>query len=336
MRARTLSALSVLDYHTEGEPMRIVVDGAPALDGATMLERSNAFAARHDGLRRMMLDEPRGHAAMCGALLAPPSNPAADMGVIFVEPLGVVHMCGHGAIAIATMLVEHGRVPVRSPETVVRLDTAAGLVTARVRVDGERIGPATIRNVASYSVMLDAKADVDGFGPVAFDLAYGGHFYALVDAASVGLVLRQEHAARIVDAGERIRTALERSVPLVHPEGGQSKGLLYVQFHGPPRDPRANLVNAVVVAPAALDRSPCGTGTSARLANLWARRRLGIGQPFVHESIIGTLFEGRIVDLTTVGPYEAIVPEITGHAYQIAESRLMVADGDPFPSGFRL
>ena len=329
-------SLYAFDYHTEGEPMRIVHAGVPAVAGPTMLERSRDFAERHDALRRLVLDEPRGHGAMCAAFLTAPCVPGADRGVIFVEPLGVVHMCGHGTIAIATMLVETGAVPRRDDETAVTLDTAAGLVTARVHVDGDRVTGVTIRNVPAYSALLDAKVDVPGFGTVTYDLAYGGHFYAMVEAAQLGLPLEPGASARLVDAGERVRLAIEASVPLRHPEGEQSRGLLYVQFYGPARRPDAHLRNAVVVAPAALDRSPCGTGTSARLANLHARGTLAPGQPFVHESIIGTVFEGRIAGVTRVGPYEAIVPEIRGRAFMTGVNQLVVRRGDPFPAGFRL
>lgn len=328
--------LSALDYHTEGEPMRIVTSGAPVLPGRTMLERSERLAAEHDALRRLILFEPRGHAAMCAALLLSPSDPAADAGVVFLEPLGVVHMCGHGAMAIATMLVETGAVAMREPETPVLLDTAAGPVAARVQVRGERVVGVTIRNVPSYSALLDAKMGVPGLGPVAFDLAYGGHFYALVEAAPLGLTLTPEEAPRLVEAGERIRAVIEAEVPLVHPEGDQSRGLVYVQFYGPPRDQRAHLRNAVVVAPAGLDRSPCGTGTSARLANLWARGALAPGQEFVHESIIGTRFEARVAGTARVGPYEAVIPEITGRAHLTGLNQLVLRPDDPFPAGFVL
>jgi proline racemase len=331
-----VTVVSALDYHTEGEPMRIVRAGAPPLDGRTMLERSADFARRHDALRRLVLDEPRGHSAMCAAFLMAPCDPAAHRGVVFVEPLGVVHMCGHGTIAIATMLVETGVVPAVAPETPVTLDTAAGLVTARVHVDGGRVRGVTIRNVPSYSQALDAAVDVPGLGRVRYDLAYGGHFYALVEAAPLGLTLEPGAAPRLIDAGERIRRAIEAEAPLVHPEGDQSRGLLYVQFWGPPGRADANLMNAVVVAPAALDRSPCGTGTSARLANLFARGRLAPGQRFVHESIIGTVFEGRIAAVTRVGPHDAVVPEIRGRAWLSGVNQLVVRPDDPFPAGFRL
>ena len=335
---RFLRVLSALDYHTEGEPMRIVTGGVPTIAGRTMLDRSARFATEYDALRRLILFEPRGHAAMCAALLVPPSDAEADAGVVFVEPLGVVHMCGHGAIAIATMLVETGAVAMREPETPVALDTAAGRVAARVRVEGERVVGATIRNVPSYSVLLDAKVSVPGLGAVAFDLAYGGHFYALVEAAPLGLDLVPASAPRVIEVGEKIRAAIEAELPLalVHPEGEQSKGLVYIQFHGPARDPRAHLRNAVVVAPAGLDRSPCGTGTSARLANLWARGVIGAGQEFVHESILGTRFLARIVGTTRVGPYEAVIPEITGRGWLYGLNQLGVQPDDPFPAGFLL
>jgi proline racemase len=316
--------------------MRIVVEGAPDLGPGSMLERSRRFAAGHDDVRTLLVDEPRGHAAMCAAVLAPPAEAAAHAGVVFLEPLGVVHMCGHGAMAVATMLVEHGRVPAREPVTEVVLDTAAGLVTARVAVARGRVTAVTIRNVPSYAVALDARVEVDGLGPVAFDLAYGGHFYAIVEAAPLGLDLVPAAAPRLVDAGERIRAAVERAVDLVHPEGEQARGLLYVQLAGPARGAGAHGRNAVVVAPGGLDRSPCGTGTSARVAGLHARGRLAPGEAFVHESILGTRFEARIVGLTRVGPYEAVVPEVTGRAWLTGRGELVVSEGDPFPAGFRL
>lgn len=333
---RPVRVLEALDYHTEGEPMRIVRDGGPDLPGATMLERSQRFARAHDDLRRLVLFEPRGHAAMCAAFLVPPSDPEADTGIVFVEPLGVVHMCGHGAIAIATMLVETGRVVAHEPDTAVTLDTAAGQVKARVHVRDGRVVGATIRNVASYSALLDGTVGVAGVGTVSFDLAYGGHFYALVAARPLGFELVPSEAPRLVETGERIRAAIEAEFSPVHPEGEQAKGMVYVQFYGPARTPGATLRNAVVVAPAGLDRSPCGTGTSARLANLWARRAIGIDQAFVHESIIGSRFEGRIVGTTRVGPYEAVIPEVRGRAWLSAMTQLVLKADDPFPNGFLL
>jgi proline racemase len=328
--------LSVIDYHTEGEPMRFIVDGVPRVPGASLMEQSEHLAAHGRDLLGMALYEPRGHAAMCGAILTDPVTPGADVGVLFIEPLGPVHMCGHGAIALGAMLVETGRVAAPGGAATVTLDTPAGLVSCRVATDPGRATAVTIRNVPAFSVGLDLDVEVAGLGRVAFDLAYGGHFYALVEAAACGLALEAKEAARIVEVGERIRLAIEARVPLVHPAMPGARGLLYVQFYGPPRRADADLRNAVVVAPAGLDRSPCGTGTSARLANLHARGRLGVGEVFGHESIIGTRFTGRIAALTDVAGTPAVIPEITGRAWMTARATLSLDPSDPFPGGFLL
>jgi proline racemase len=300
------------------------------------MDRSEHLAAHGRDLLGFVLYEPRGHAGMCGAFLTPPVDPRAHRGVLFVEPLGPVHMCGHGALAIATMLVDTGEASAVEPITRLTLETPAGLVDCQVAVRGGRPVSATIRNVPAFSVALDAAIDVPGLGRVPFDLAYGGHFYALVEGAAVGLALEQGEAARIVDVGERIRARIEAEVPLVHPGMPEARGLLYVQFYGPARRRDASLRNAVVVAPAGIDRSPCGTGTSARLANLHARGRLGVGERFGHESIIGSLFEGRIAALAEVGGRPAVIPEITGRAWMSARSTLVLDPADPFKAGFLL
>jgi proline racemase len=332
----SVRTLSVIDYHTEGEPMRFIVGGVPPIPGATLMAQSEHLATHGRDLLGLALYEPRGHAAMCGAILTDPVTPGADVGVLFIEPLGPVHMCGHGAIALGAMLVETGRVAAPGGVATVTLDTPAGLVSCRVAVESGRPTSVTIRNVPAFSVGLDLAVDVPGLGRLVFDLAYGGHFYALVEAAKCGLALEAKEASRLVQAGERIRLAIETAVPLVHPAMPAARGLLYVQFYGPARRPDAHLRNAVVVAPAGLDRSPCGTGTSARLANLHARGRLRVGEPFVHESIIDTLFTGRIAALTSVAGTPAIVPEITGRAWMTARATLSLDPSDPFPGGFLL
>lgn len=283
-----------------------------------------------------ILYEPRGHAAMCGAILTEPLHPEAQAGVVFIEPSGPVHMCGHGALAIATMLVETGRVPAREPETTLTLETAAGLVRCRVAVESGSVRAATIQNVPSFSVLLDAKVDIPGLGTVPFDLAYGGHFYAMVSAGAIGLALEASEAGRIVEAGEAIRKGIEAAFPLVHPERSGARGLLYVQFFAPAATPGVSFKNAVVVSPLGLDRSPCGTGTSARMASLHARGQLALGQPFHHESILGTIFAGRLIGTTRVGEYPAVIPEVTGRAYLTAVSTLVLDPDDPFPGGFLL
>lgn len=333
---RLKRTLSVLDYHTEGEPMRIVVGGAPPLRGETLLAKSDHVDRELRDLLGFILYEPRGHSAMCGAILTRPCHPEAETGVVFIEPSGSVHMCGHGAMAIATMLVETGRVAARDPETSLALDTAAGLVRCRIAVASERVTGVTIENVLSFSVLLDAKVEVPRLGTVSFDLAYGGHFYAIVPADAVGLALEAKEAPRIVEAGEAIRRKIEAVIPLVHPERPEAKALLYVQFFSAPQTPGAHLRNAVVVSPLGLDRSPCGTGTSARMANLHARGRLRVGDPFVHESILGSVFTGRLVGTGRVGKYPAVIPQVTGRAYLTGISTLVLSSDDPFPGGFLL
>lgn len=328
--------LSVVDYHTEGEPMRIVVGGVAPIPGETLMERSEHLAAHGRDLLGFTLYEPRGHAAMCGAILTEPVTPGADAGVLFIEPLGPVHMCGHGAIALGAMLVETGRVAAPGGNATVTLETPAGLVVCRVTARTDQPTAVTIRNVPAFSAGLDLSVDVPGLGPVPFDLAYGGHFYALVAAAPLGLRLDAKEASRLIEIGERVRVAIEARIPLVHPGMPQARGLLYVQFHEPARRPDARYRNAVVVAPAGLDRSPCGTGTSARLANLHARGQLGVGGAFGHESIIGTLFTGRIAALTDVAGTPAVVPEITGRAWMTGQGTLCLDPTDPFPGGFLL
>ena len=337
MTAPSARTLSVIDYHTEGEPMRIVVGGVDAVPGATLMERSEYLAAHGRDLLGFTLYEPRGHAAMCGAILTEPVAPEADAGVLFIEPLGPVHMCGHGAIALGAMLVESGRVAAAPDgDATVTLETPAGLVACRVRAQAGRPTSVTIRNVPAFSVALDRTVEIAGSGAVRFDLAYGGHFYALVEAAPLGLTLDPKEVPRLVEIGERIRVAIEATVPLVHPAMPAARGLLYVQFYEPARRPDAQYRNAVVVAPAGLDRSPCGTGTSARLANLHARGRLRVGERFGHESIIGSLFTGRIAGLTQVAGTAAVVPEITGRAWMTGRSTLTLDPSDPFPGGFLL
>ena len=325
--------LTVVDYHTEGEPMRIVTGGAGAIPGATLMERSEHLARAGRDLLGFVLYEPRGHAAMCGAILTPPVTPGADAGVLFIEPAGPVHMCGHGAMAVAAMLADASART--SPIVTIALDTPAGLVECRVERPPGGARTVTLRNVPSFSVALDRRVNVPGLGNVSFDLAYGGHFYAIVAAAEAGLRLEPTAAARIVETGERVRAAIEAEAPhLAHPDRPGTRGLLYVQFTEPARRPDARYRNAVVVAPAGLDRSPCGTGTSARMASLHARGALAVGEPFGHESVIGTLFSGRIIATCTVGGIPAVVPEITGRAFLTGRGILVLDPDDPFPGGF--
>jgi proline racemase len=326
---------SAVDSHTEGMPTRVITGGVPVLPGATMLERKLHFEEHLDDLRLLLMREPRGHGAMSGAILQPPARDDADWGVLFIEVSGCLPMCGHGTIGVATVLVECGMVEVTEPETVVRLDTPAGLVVVRVGVEDGRATAVTLRNVPAFLDARDQVVEVDGWGAVTYDMAYGGNFYALVDAASVGIEVDPAQADRLIACGADIMAAINATARPVHPEDPRIAGCHHVVLHEPGAD-GADARAATSIHPGWLDRSPCGTGTSARLAALHARGALGVGEPFVNESVIGTRFTGRIAEETEVAGRPAVVPEITGRAWITAMGQYLLDPSDPFPAGFRL
>jgi proline racemase len=326
---------AAVDSHTEGMPTRVITGGVPALPGATMLERKLWFEANMDDVRLLLMREPRGHSAMSGAILQPPTRPDADWGVLFIEVSGCLPMCGHGTIGVATVLVETGMVPVTEPETVVRLDTPAGLVVVRVAVEDGRARSVTLRNVPAFASTLDATVEVEGLGAIPYDMAFGGNFYAIVDAAAAGVVVDPSENDALIEVGARIMDAIDAVARPVHPEDARISGCHHVVLHTAGAD-GAHARAATSIHPGWLDRSPCGTGTSARLAQLHARGVLGVGEDFVNESVLGTRFTGRIVEETEVAGRRAIVPEITGRAWITGMGQYLLADDDPFPAGFRL
>lgn len=333
---RSRQVLQAVDSHTEGMPTRVVTGGVGTIPGETMAAR-RAYAIAHlDPLRRLLMDEPRGHAAMSGAILQPPTRPDADAGVLFIEVSGFLPMCGHGTIGVATVLVETGMVPAVPPVTTVRLDTPAGLVVAQVavRADGAATG-VTIRNVPAFPVARDATVPVPGFGAVRYDLAYGGNFYAIVELAELGLPFDRSHGPRLVAAGLAIMAAVNETAPPVHPEDPDTAGCHGVYLAAPGSDARHSR-HAMVIHPGWFDRSPCGTGTSARMAQLWGRGELPLATDFRNESFIGTRFTGRLVEQTTVAGRPAVVPEVTGRAWLTGTAQYLLDPEDPFPAGFQL
>ena len=332
---RAARVLAAVDSHTEGMPTRVITGGVGPIPGASMLERKLHFEAHMDDLRLLLMREPRGHSAMSGAILQPPTRPDADWGVLFIEVSGLLPMCGHGTIGVATVLVETGMVPVTEPETVVRLDTPAGLVTARVAVEGGRATAVTLRNVPSFLHATDREVDVAGLGTIRYDMAFGGNFYAITPAADAGLEVDPARSDELVEAGLAVIAAIDAADRPVHPADVRIAGCAHVVFHAPGRD-GADARAATSIHPGWLDRSPCGTGTSARLAQLHARGQLGTGAAFVNESVIGTRFTGRVVEETTVAGRPAIVPEITGRAWITAMGQYLLDPSDPFPAGFDL
>jgi proline racemase len=333
MKARRY--FSAVDSHTEGMPTRVITGGLGPVPGQTMQERRLYFERHLDDLRLLLMREPRGHSAMSGAFLQPPTRPDADWGVLFVEVSGLLPMCGHGTIGVATVLVECGMVTVSEPQTLIRLDTPAGLVEARVEVSGGRAERVRLRNVPAFATALDATVDVPPLGPVTYDMAFGGNFYALVDAASVALEPVPANADALIERGLEIMTAINASAPPEHPLDAAIRGCKHVVFHRPGQN-GAHARNATAIHPGWLDRSPCGTGTSARMAALHARGELPIGQEFVNESIIGGRFTGRLLEEVRTGTVPGVVPEVSGRAWITGMAQYLLDPTDPFPAGFAL
>jgi len=333
---RSRQVFHAVDSHTEGMPARVITGGVGVIPGQSMAER-RAYAITHlDWLRRLLMYEPRGHSAMSGALLQPPTRPDADAGVVFIEVSGFLPMCGHGTIGVATVLVETGMVTITRPVTTVRLETPAGLVVAEVAVRDDGAATAvTIRNVPSFLAVRDAVVEVDRLGPVRFDLAYGGNFYAVVELAGIGLPFDRSEGPRLLDAGMAIMGAIDKAARPVHPEDPAVTDCHGVYFVAPGSDARHSR-HAMVIHPGWFDRSPCGTGTSARMAQLWTRGELPLRADFVNESFIGTRFLGRLVEETTVAGRPAVVPTVTGRAWITGTAQYLLDPDDPFPAGFLL
>ncbi|WP_228001925.1 proline racemase family protein [Nocardia australiensis] len=325
--------ISAIDTHTEGMPTRVITGGVGTIAGDTMAARRMYFTEHLDGLRRLLVNEPRGHAAMSGAILQPATTDDGHYGVLFIEVSGLLPMCGHGTIGVATALVEAGMVPVTEPHTEIRLDTPAGRVVASVAVSGGHADSVTLRNVPAYCDSLDNKVEVPGIGVVRYDMAYGGNFYAIVDIAELGLPFDRTRKDRILESGLRIMEAINEFRRPAHLEDERIAGCKHVLFLAPDSEP-AHTRNAMAIHPGWFDRSPCGTGTSALLARQHARGLLSGDQVLHNDSFIGTTFTARAVDTTTVGDRTAIVPAITGRAWLTGTANYLLDPTDPFPEGF--
>jgi proline racemase len=324
-----------VESHTEGMPTRVITGGVGTIPGATMAQRRQWFMDNSDDVRTLLMYEPRGHASMSGAILQPPTRPDADYGVLFIEVSGLLPMCGHGTIGVATVLVETGMVPVVEPVTTIRLDTPAGLVVAEVAVVDGAAKSVTIRNVPSFSLALDQKVGVDGLGEVRYDMAFGGNFYAIVELADLGLPFDRAEKGRVLEAGLKIMDAINAHNPPVHPERSDISGCHHVYLTAPGSTAQHSR-HAMAIHPGWFDRSPCGTGTSARMAQLHARGELALNTDFLNESFIGTRFTGRLVEETTVGGLPGVVPTITGRAWVTGTAQYHLDPEDPFPAGFLL
>ena len=332
MRAKRM--FTAVDSHTEGMPTRVITGGVGVIPGATMNDKRLYFMENLDHIRLLLMNEPRGHAAMSGAILQAPTRDDADWGVVFIEVSGCLPMCGHGTIGVATVLVETGMVEVLEPVTTIRLDTPAGLVIARVAVSDGHADSVTFENVPAYSVRLDDTVEVPGYGAVPYSLAFGGNFYAMVELDAVGLEFERSSQQEILAAGLAIMDAINETNPPRHPEIDGLDHCHHVEFLAPGSNAQHSR-HAMAIYPGWFDRSPCGTGTSARMAELWARGELALDQDFVNESFIGSRFTGRLVRETTVAGIPAAVPTITGRAWVTGIGQYLLDPADPFPTGFQ-
>jgi len=330
---RSSRVITAVDSHTEGMPTRVVTGGVGVIPGDTMNEKRLYFMEHLDDLRKFLMCEPRGHAAMSGAIVQPSTRPDAEWGVVYIEVSGCLPMCGHGTIGLATVLVETGMVEAVEPITTIRLDTPAGLVIAVVSVSNGHADSVTIQNVPSFVVRLDDVIDVPGVGSVPYSLAYGGNFYAIVNLDDVGLTFDRSRQNEITRVGLAIMAAINETDPPHHPEVAGADHCHHVEFLAPGSTAQHSR-HAMSIFPGWFDRSPCGTGTSARMAELWARGQLALNEDFVNESFIGTRFIGRIVAETDVAGVPAIIPTITGRAWVTGLAQYLYDPSDPFPVGF--
>ena len=330
------ASYTTVDAHTGGEPLRIVTGGVPRIPGATILDKRRWAREHLDSVRRALILEPRGHADMYGAYLTEAVSPNADLGAIFFHNEGYSDMCGHGIIALAMLAVAQGLVARAEPETRVGIDAPAGFIEAFVRWDGRRAGEVRFRNVPSFLYARDLSVATSSFGNVTVDVAFGGAFYAYLDAAQVGLEVVPEQLSALVRAGHEIKHAVMAAVDVAHPLEGELRGIYGTILAGPPRSPGATHRNVCVFADREVDRSPTGTGTAGRVAQLVARGALALGEPIVNESIIGSTFGGRALERRMVGPFEAVVPEVSGRAAITGFNTWVVDPEDELGRGFLL
>jgi proline racemase len=316
----------------------VITGGVLDVPGGTMFEKMKYLEQRADGLRLLMLREPRGYPATCCNLILPATHPEADVGFVIMEQTEYPPMSGTNTICVVTVLIETGMVPAVEPVTHLKLETPAGLIGVDAEVRDGKVKKVTFRNVPGFAAYLDAPLEVAGLGTVTVDVAYGGMFYVIADAAALGFRLTSDEVPEIVRAAARIKVAAAEQLPVVHPENPGFSGVSIAQISGEPSRAGVDRRNTVVVSTGemsgVLDRSPCGTGTCAKMATLHARGKLPLHQDFVHEGILGTTFTGRLIEETRVGPYAAVVPTLSGQAWITGFAQYVVDPDDPFPDGF--
>lgn len=324
-----------IDAHTCGNPVRLVAGGGPVLQGANMSEKRMHFLREFDWIRTGLMFEPRGHDMMSGSILYPAHDPQNDVAVLFIETSGCLPMCGHGTIGTVTIAIEHGLVIPKTPGKL-RLETPAGLVLVDFQQEGKKVRSVKLTNVPAYLAARDLEAECPELGLLRVDVAYGGNFYAIVDPQANFPGLEHFRAEQLIGWARELRKRLNEQYTFVHPENETIRGLSHILWTGTPLDPDSTARNAVFYGEKAIDRSPCGTGTSARMAQWYTNGNLKPGQLFIHESIIGSKFTGRIEEETTVAGLPAIRPSIEGWAIVTGLNTIYLDDEDPYVHGFQV
>jgi proline racemase len=332
---------TTIDAHTAGEPLRIITSGLPFIPGATILERRRYVREHLDHVRQTLMLEPRGHADMYGAILTPPVSSGADFGVIFLHNEGYSSMCGHGVIALATVAVATGMVVAKVGETRVGMDTPAGFVEAFAEWDGRKVGRVRFKNVPSFVYRSNLEIQTASFGTLLVDVVFGGAFYAYLNAAQASLEVRPNDYANLIKLGHEVKHAVESVCEVVHPLEPELRGIYGAMIDGQPFSGSENPLeirqsNVCVFADRQVDRSPTGTGTAGRVAQLFAQGKLTMGQTLINESIVGTAFEGRVLEETRVADFPAVIPEVSGRASITGYHTFVVDVDDPLPNGFFL
>jgi trans-L-3-hydroxyproline dehydratase len=328
--------IKTIESHAAGEPLRVIVDGLPAIPGHTILERRRYLINNLDFLRTALMWEPRGHADMYGAIITEPTSAGSDVGVIFLHNEGYSTMCGHGVIALVTVLLETGIIDKGGDHPTIKLDTPAGLVTATAHREGRRIKEVSFQNVPSFVYLSGQTVNVPELGTIHFDIAFGGAFYAFVNAEELQAGLEADDFRQLIDLGVRIKKSVMDSIPIRHPFEDDLSFLYGTIFVGKPLSPGHHSRNVCIFADGEVDRSPTGTGVSARAAIHHFKNELSINEPFTLESIIGTCFTGKVLQTREYGGYEAVVPEVTGSANIVGMSEWLLDPQDPLRNGFIL
>ncbi|KAA3618793.1 MAG: proline racemase [Calditrichaeota bacterium] len=328
--------IRTIDAHTAGEPLRIILTGFPFLEGKTILERRHFIKENFDFFRTALMWEPRGHADMYGCIITPPVTEDADFGVLFLHNAGYSTMCGHGILAVTKVAVETGLVAKKSPETCVKIDTPAGLVTAFAQVDGSRVERTYFQNVPSFVYSTNDEIDVPGIGTVKYDIAFGGAFYAFVDAKSVGLTCTEADFRSLIEKGMRIKRAIMQERETIHPFEKDLNFLYGTIFVGDAENSHNHSRNVCIFADGEVDRSPTGTGVSARAALHYFKGQIGLNEKITIESIIGSSFDVRALEEVKFGPHKAVIPEVEGAAYITGMSEFLLDPDDDLANGFIL